>query len=161
MCLVLAQAVIFNNLILFNTAKAMVFIYLIIELPITLGANWMMTIGFLLGLSVDVFQDTPGLNALCCTIMAFGRRLIFHQYVPRDEDFSGKKIGIATLGLSAYLKYMGTFVLIYNILYFKIEAINYFDVQRLLVRILASSIYTFIVLYALDSLTLTKREKRL
>ena len=38
--LIPAQAVIFNNLILFNVALPLVFIYLIISLPITLSTNW-------------------------------------------------------------------------------------------------------------------------
>ena len=58
--LVPAQAVIFNNLILFNVALPLVFIYLIISLPMTLGTNWAVTIGFITGLSVDI---SPTLRA--------------------------------------------------------------------------------------------------
>ena len=43
--LVPAQAVIFNNLVLFNVALPLVFIYLIISLPVTLSTNWSITIG--------------------------------------------------------------------------------------------------------------------
>ena len=159
--LVIAQALIFNNLVLFNTAVALVFIYFIIELPITVSINTLLTFSFLMGLSVDVFQDTTGLNALCCTILAFIKRPIFQLFVPRDEDFSNKQLSINTLGHSTYSKYMFFMVLIYCVLYFVIEAINYTDVQRTFLRILSSTAYTYIVIYALDSLTLTTREKRL
>ena len=159
--LVICQAVIFNNLILFNTAIALVFLYLLIELPVTIPTNGMLAIGFVLGLSVDVFQDTPGLNALCCTVLAFIRRPMFHLYVPRDEDFSGKRLSIKTLGTAAFLKYMLTAVLIYCILYFSIEAFSYADIARLVMRIVASTLFTFVVIYAIDSLTVTRREKRL
>lgn len=161
MGLVLAQAVVFNNLVLFNCAIALVFVYMIVELPVTVGTNAMMAIAFALGLSVDIFQDTPGLNAMVCTIVAFIRRPIFHLYVPRDEDFSGRRLGIKTMGTAAYLKYMSTIVLIYCILYFTIEALSYMDIVRLCMRILASTVFTFVVLYAIDSLTIRHSEKRL
>ena len=151
--LVIGQAIIFNNLVLFNVAIAFVFIYLIIELPITTSTNAVMLTGFLLGLSVDIFQDTPGLNAMACTIIAFIRRPIFHLYVPSDEDLSGRRITIRSIGVPTYLKYMLTMSLIYCIAVFSIEAFTFFYIERLLTRILASTIFTFIVLYSIDSLT--------
>lgn len=157
----MCQIVIFNNLILFNTAIALVFLYLLIALPTNINKNWFITIAFLLGLTVDIFQDTPGMNALCCTVTAFIRKPIFHLYVPRDEDYSGKRICINTLGSATYLKYMLTMVLFYCFLYFSVEAVYYVDLQRLILRILGSTVYTFVVLYAMDSLTVKSREKRL
>ena len=62
--LVPAQAVIFNHLALFNVALPIVFIYIVIMLPVTLGTNWSTTIGFLAGLAVDIFCDTAGVNTL-------------------------------------------------------------------------------------------------
>ena len=69
--LIPAQAVIFNNLILFNVAIPLVFIYLIIRLPMTVSVNAALTIGFITGLSVDIFSDTVGVNAMACTLLAF------------------------------------------------------------------------------------------
>lgn len=66
--LVLIQSLIFNNLIIGGCAMACVFIYSIIALPVTLNDNLRLTIGFLLGLLVDIFANTQGLNALCCTV---------------------------------------------------------------------------------------------
>lgn len=159
--LVIGQVVVFNNLILFNSAVALVFLYFIISLPITTNINAVTALSFLLGLSVDIFQDTPGLNAFCCTVLGFFRPFIFHLYVPHDEDFSGRRICINNIGLTAYLKYMLTFVVLYCLLYFIIESFNYSDIDRLLIRVLASSAYTFIIIYAIDSLTVKRSEKRL
>ena len=158
MLLVIAQAVIFNNLVLFNVALAFVFIYLIIGMPITTSTNVVMLTGFFLGLCVDIFQDTPGLNAMACTLIAFIRRPIFHLYVPSDEDLSGRRITIRSIDTPTYLKYMLTMTLIYCITVFLIEAFSFFSIERLVTRILASTIFTFIVLYAIDSLT-TRRTK--
>lgn len=159
--LVAAQAVVFNNLILFNSAVALVFLFMMVEMPITINVNITMIVGFLLGLTIDIFQDTPGMNAMTCTIIAFLRKPIFHLYVPRDEELSDRRLSIRTLGKAAYLKYMLTSVIIYCAIYFSIEAFSFFDPERLGLRIALSSLYTFVVLYAIDSLTNGRSAKRL
>lgn len=157
----LAQAVVFNNLVLFNCAMPFVFIYVIISLPVTTSTNLSTLIGFLTGLCADAFADTYGLNALCCTILAFIRKPVFHLYIPRDEDLAEQCPGMKSMGTVNYLKYAGTMVLIYCIMVFVIESFGFFNIWRMAVRILASSVYTLVVIYAIDSLSLTRREKKL
>ena len=67
--LLLAQ-VICSKIVLFNVAMPVIFIYLIMRLPINLHINWTLTIAFLLGLVVDIFNNTQGMNALACTLLA-------------------------------------------------------------------------------------------
>ncbi len=154
--LVPAQAVIFNNLILFNVALPLVFIYLIISLPVTLSTNWAVTIGFATGLAVDIFSDTPGMNALACTTLAFVRKPVYHLYMSYDDDLSGMRPSIATMGSEAYFKYMLTMVFIYCIMLFAIEAFQFFNFRLLLMRTVFSTIFTFIIIYAIDSLSIKR-----
>lgn len=55
MVLVLIQAVVLDNVCLFNVAVPILFIYVIFKLPMTIGINSLLTISFLLGLTIDVF----------------------------------------------------------------------------------------------------------
>lgn len=151
--LIPAQALIFNNLILFNVALPLVFIYLIISLPLTLSTNWVVTIGFLTGLAVDIFSDTPGMNALACTLLAFVRRPVYHLYMSYDDDLSGLRPSIATMGAAAYFKYMLTMVFINCLSVFVIEAFQFFNLRLLLLRTVCSTVFTFIIIYAIDSLS--------
>ncbi len=150
--LVVAQAVVFNHLVLFGVAVPLVFLYLITTLPVTLGTNLSVLLGFLAGLSVDMFSDTPGLNALCCTVLAFIRKPVFHLYMSYDDDLAGNSPGSSTMGAPAFMKYLLTMVLIYCIMMFTIEAFQLFNPDLLIIRILASTAYTFLLLYALDCL---------
>lgn len=100
--LVLAQAIIFNHVCLYNVALPFLFIYFIIRLPITLSPNWVMTLGFLLGATIDIFSDTLGMNALACTIIAALRRPVLRLYIPRDEDMPQSE-PVAALPGSAHL----------------------------------------------------------
>lgn len=159
--LILAQAVIFNNLVLFNCAMPFVFIYFIIALPVTLSTNWSVTVGFLTGLMVDIFSNTYGINAMACTFLAFMRKPLFHLYVSRDEDLAGQRPAMRTMGSSTFMKYALTMILAYCILALTIEAFTFFNFLRLLLRIVTGTLYTFIIIYAIDSLSVSRREKKL
>lgn len=156
--LVPAQAVIFNHLVLFSVAVPIVFICLIIKLPITVGTNLSVLAGFLAGFFVDVFCDTPGVNALCCTVLAFARKPIFHLYVSMDDDLAGRSPSTRSMGYSAFMKYMSTMVLVYCGMLFIVEAFQFFNFRLLILRIAASSVYTFVLLYAIDCLTVRKHD---
>ena len=148
--LIPAQAVVFDHLILFDVAVPLVFIYLIIMLPVTIGTNISTIAGFLAGFLLDIFCDTPGVNALSCTLLAFSRKSIFHLYVSMDDDLAGKSPSSRSMGTPVYLKYLIAMVTIYCALVFTIEACQFFNFRLLVIRILASSAYTFILLYAGD-----------
>lgn len=156
--LIPAQAIVFDHMILFHVAVPMVFLTLIISLPVTLGTNVSTLIGFLVGFLLDMFCDTPGLNALCCTILAFIRKPVFHLYVSIDDDLAGRAPSSRSMGVAAYMKYMLTMTAFYCLIYFTIEAMQLYNLKLLVLRVLASTVYTFICLYALDCLRLRPNE---
>ena len=159
--LVLAQVVIFNRVCLFNVALPFLFIYFIIRLPLTLSTNLSMTLGFLLGTTIDIFSDTWGMNALACTIISALRMPIIRLYVARNEDLPQAEPSMRSLGVGVYLKYILTVTLIYCFLIFTIEAFSFFNVVQLAMRIMCSTLLTSILILGADSLTIVPREKRL
>lgn len=160
-CLILAQVLICNHIRLFNVAMPFIFIYVIIRLPLTLKTNWLLTWSFLCGLIVDIFSDTPGVNALACTILAMSKRPILFAYIPKDDRTKDIVPSLATLGFSDYAKYLLTMSVIYCFLIFTIEYFNFTDVKDIVIMSLSSAAFTFLILMAIDSLIVTKREKRL
>lgn len=159
--LVLSQALIFNHICLFGVAVPLVFIYLIASLPMSISLNWLMTIGFLLGATVDAFSNTQGMNSLSCLILATLRRPVLHLYVPREDDMSSALPSSKSIGKAPYYKYIITLSLIYCSIYFILESMTFFNFGYLLLKICASTLLTFAILLVVDSLTTHQREKRL
>ena len=65
--LLLLQALVFNHVHIFGYATPMPYIYFLLILP-SVTPRWLyVLLGFLLGLSVDLFTNTPGMaaGALC------------------------------------------------------------------------------------------------
>ncbi len=159
--LVVAQVLVFNHISLFNVAVPMVFVYVIFRLPITLGVGWMSTIGFFLGLTVDIFSDTYGMNATACTLIAVLRRPILRLYVPREEDLTKPEPTMMSLGTSIFLKYLLTMTFAYCLFIFTIESFTFFNPLSLALRIVCSTLLSMIIMLGIDSLMTPRSEKRL
>ena len=149
---VLLQALVFNQIVLFHVAVPIVFIYFIIRLPINLKLPYLFTVSFLLGLSVDIFSDTPGVNALACTLIAALRTPIYYAYMAKDDITSRLTPGVATMGIMEYSKYLLTFIVVYCILVFTIEYFSFAYVKGIVILSAASTVFTFIILLTADCL---------
>ena len=55
------------------------------------------------------------------------------------------------------MKYLGTCVTLYCALFFLIESFAFFNVGLMLLRIAASSLLTFVIILAVDSIPRSKR----
>lgn len=150
--LVLVQALLMNHIVLFSSAVCFIFIYFLIKLPLGLSANLLLTLGFILGLSVDMLSDTPGLNALCCTILASLKRPVFFAYEQHDDQKRNVSPSIGTMGFFNFCKYTFSMAAIFCLLEFFVEFINFTDILGILIKAGASTLFTFLVMIAIDSL---------
>ena len=150
-----------NKIVLWGIAMPVVFIYLILRLPVNLHDGWVLTIAFFTGLLIDIFNNTPGMNALACTVMAAVRRQVFTLFVSRENDMNIPIPSVDSMGVGDYLKYMAVLVTLYCALIFMIQAFSLHDIGLTLARIAGSSVLSIIIIFGLDSLVSTRREKRL
>ncbi|MDE7350460.1 MAG: hypothetical protein K2N25_05285 [Muribaculaceae bacterium] len=150
--LVLIQALLMNHIVLFDSAVCFIFIYFLIKLPIDISANLCLTLGFFLGLSVDMLSDTPGLNALCCTLLASLKRSVYFAYEQHDDQKRNVAPSIGTMGILNFCKYAFSMSAIYCLLAFFVEFIEFTDVVGILIKAGASTIFTFLMMLAIDSL---------
>ena len=150
-----------NKIVLFNVAMPVVFIYLILRLPVNMHSGWVLTIAFFTGLILDIFNNTLGMNSLACTILAAVRRPMINVFVSRENDMNIPIPSVDSMGVGDYLKYMATLVTVYCTLIFLIQAFTLHDIVLTLARIAGSSLLSIIIIFGLDTLVSTRREKRL
>ena len=148
--------VVCNRICLFNIAVPFVFIYFILRLPLSLSVNWVMTLSFLIGLVVDIFSNTYGMYAMSSTIIGGLRKPIFTLFYPREDEMSIPIPSISTLGVSTYLKYMFTLVLIFCVVIYVIQLFTFYNFGLTLMRIIGSSLLTAVILFGFDSIVTTK-----
>jgi len=158
--LLIAQ-VICSKIILFGVAMPIIYIYLILRLPLNYSLNWTLTIAFLFGLFVDMFNNTQGMNALACTVMTIVRRPVYNLFILKEDEENEPIPSIDSLGISHYLKYMATLVAIYCTVLCLAQAFTLHNFPLTLLRIIASSVLSILLIFGIDSLVSTEREKRL
>lgn len=159
--LLLVQVIVLNRICLFGVAVPFAFIYIILRLPVSMSKEWLFTLSFLIGFTVDIFSDTGGIASLSCLFIAALRRPVLHLYFPREDELTDPFPSIASLGLLTYFKYALTTSLLYCMFAFTLESLSLFHFWHLIGCVVASTILTTALLTGIDSLTLPRREKRL
>ncbi|MFR9166988.1 MAG: rod shape-determining protein MreD [Dysgonomonas sp.] len=154
--LVLLQALIFNHILFLGYATPFLYIYFLIKLPITLNRNLVIILGFLLGFVIDLFCNTPGLNAAATTFAAFLRYPIERLFFDK-EMFEHLEPKLSTLGTS-FIKYTIAIIIIHHATLISLEYFSYFNIQTVLLRIILSSLLTFILILAIEGYPYKKKK---
>jgi len=158
----LVSQVVCSKIVLFGVATPIIYIYLILRLPVNYSQNWTLTIAFLFGLFIDMFNNTQGMNSLAATVMAMLRKPVFNLFIVMREDEEADPVpSVDTVGIANYLKYLTTLVFIYCAVLFMAQAFTLHNITLTLLRIVASSLLSIFLIFGIDSLVSTEREKRL
>ena len=149
--LVLLQVFFFNHIHLFGYATPFIYLYIVVKLSSDISRHALMLWAFLLGLLIDVFSDTPGMNAAAAVFLAFLRPTLLRLFVPRDTNETFTR-SIHTMGLSSFVKYLSMCVLFHHLLLFTIAFFSLSSPLELLLRILSSAMLTVCCLLAVEGL---------
>jgi len=147
--LIFLQVFILNNTHFLGIFLPIVYIYALLRWPPDVSPALVILMGFLLGLSVDVLSNTPGMNASATTLVAFLRYPTLRLFVSK-EDLGSKNIGEATLANGAFWKYVILLVLIHHTTLFILEAFSFSNTLLLLLKIPVCSLLTLIFIFAFE-----------
>ena len=147
----LVAQVICSKIVLFSVAMPVIYIYLILRLPLNYSLNWTLTIAFLFGLFVDMFNNTQGMNSLACVVMTIVRRPVFDMFILRDDEDNDPIPSMDSLGITGYLKYMATLVTIYCAVLFLTQAFTLHNFPLTLLRIVASSVLSILLIFLVST----------
>ena len=149
--LVLLQVLILNNVHIAGYATPFLYIYLILKFESDTPRNALMLWAFFLGLAVDVFSDTPGMNAAATVLLAFLRPTFLRLFVPRDT-LDTLVPAIRTKAILPFLKYLVVSVLIHHGLLLTLVFFSFAHIGTLLLRIAASTLLTVTCIMAVEGI---------
>lgn len=147
--LVLLQVLILNNMDIAGYATPFLYIYLIVKFESDAPRNTLMLWAFFLGLAVDVFSDTPGMNAAASVLLAFMRPLLLRLFIPRDT-LDVLVPAVHSMGVSPFLKYLIASILVHHGMLLTLEFFSFAHLNSLLLRILASTLLSVACLMAVE-----------
>ncbi|HRP90331.1 MAG TPA: hypothetical protein PKX92_09835 [Edaphocola sp.] len=121
-------------------------------LPIETPVWFMLVSGFILGLTVDVFMNTPGLNAAASLLMAYCRLPLLKFILPKKlYEYRNAAPSVATMNWTPFLIYAALLLFIHHIALMFLEVWSLKAPLYFIIKLVASLITSliFVVLYAL------------
>lgn len=149
--LLLLQALVLNNVHIAGYATPFLYIYFILKLDAGTSRNALLMWGFLLGLAVDAFSNTPGINAASTVFLAFMRTPYLRLFTPRENMDAAIVPSIKTMGFSSFLKYLLLAVLSHHLVLFLLSFYSFADPLTLTLKIIASTVLSISCIVAFDS----------
>jgi len=154
--LILVQITLFNNMSLFGYAQPMIYILFILIYPITNNRFVFLILSFLLGLSIDFFSNSGGINAAASLFIAYLRLPILKMISGRTE-FDPVLFNIKSMVFSRQVSYLFILILIHHYIIFQLTYFKFSALQSVFTFTLFSSVFTFILLLFLSSLFINKK----
>jgi hypothetical protein len=155
----LAQVLIFNKFVLFGTAHAYVYIGFLLTLPIEIATIPGMLIGLALGLGVDSFMNTFGLHAAASVLLMYMRPILLSGLTPQGGYPAGALPRPSFLGLTWFMSFALPLIFIHHLTVFFIEYGDMSLFWPTLVKALASTGYSFLLILLFQYLFLGSNRK--
>ncbi len=156
--LVLVQVLIVQNIYLSTYIVLFPYVLFILVLPFNFPKLLLLIVSFALGCTIDLFHDSSGLHASACTLMAFMRYYVLKLMSPREGYDITLKPTVDDMGLQWYITYAGSLILIHHFFFFYLEVFRFSEFFRTFLKVILSSIGTFVLVYLMQFLVYVKRK---
>lgn len=136
--LVLFQVLVINHIRLGGYVHPYIYLTFILLLPFSTPKWQLLVLGFVLGLTIDLFTGTPGLHAGATTLLAFCRPAII-RFVSGNQKFENiQEPNLGQLDGVWFLRYVFCLVFIHHFALFFLESFSFRLIGQVLLRILLS-----------------------
>jgi hypothetical protein len=147
--LLLLQVLVFRQMQIqglgFNYVQILIYPLFILLLPVDISKSWLLILGFLMGLAVDMFYDSPGLHASASVLLAFIRPIVLHQLEPRG----GYKVNSVPtrneFGDNWFYRYASILLGVHLLAYFMLEAFQLSMIGSVLIKTITSLVASLLI----------------
>lgn len=150
------QVLIFNSMDLAGFINAYPYILFLILYPIHNNRTLFIFIAFLLGLTLDVFNNSAGVHAMACLVLAYFRESILKFSFGVSYEYH--LIRITEKFSSELFIYLLLAVVIHHSTLFIVEIFSYHYALNILLRIGTTGVFTFVLLLLMIALTKSSKK---
>lgn len=153
--LLIIQVTILNRLDFGGFINPQVYILYVILFPYyNKHKGFLLLSSFFLGISIDFFMDSGGMNAFSLTLIAYFRQSIFNFIMGKIDSSS---VSLRELPFIKTVNYILVLTIIHNTSLFWLENFSFDELGIMFYRIGLSSLYTLVII--LITLILVSKEK--
>ncbi|MBQ3538452.1 MAG: rod shape-determining protein MreD [Bacteroidaceae bacterium] len=146
------QALVFSRIHLFGYATVYIYLLFLLKLPRHTSCNELLIWGFLLGLTVDMFGNTPGINAAAATVLAFTRNSVLENFIHKGNP-DNLKPGVHTISWGGYMGYTIICILIFNVVLYLLDLFSINYPLPLLISVASSTVLTMLFVVVTECFT--------
>lgn len=144
--LVLVQVLILNNIQISGFINPYIYILFILLLPFNTPGYLLLPLAFLIGITIDLFGNTPGMHSGATVLLAFVRPALVQLISTRELLEKGVTPNMTQLGVASFIKYTVIAVLIHHLVLFLAETFSFSDILSTLLRWIISSFFSILII---------------
>lgn len=122
----------------------------ILLLPIKTPKTLVVVLGFLLGISIDLFYTSPGIHASALIFTAYIRGLILRFLAPYEGYNVEDSPTLVTMGFGWYFSYIAIAFILHIFFYFSVEAFSFVYIAEIMFNTLLSYISSLLIVLIID-----------
>jgi len=143
--LVLFQVMILNHINLSGFINPYLYVYFILLLPF-ITPKWLLLVSaFLIGITVDFFSNTMGINAAASVMMAFARPFVIKAISTGTEYEIGERPSLKNQDIKWFVYYCLILILIHHFVLFYLEVFRFREFFSTFIRVILSTAFTFLL----------------
>jgi len=143
--LVLFQVMILNHINLSGFINPYLYVYFILLLPF-ITPKWLLLVSaFLIGIAVDFFSNTIGINAAASVMMAFARPFVIKAISTGTEYEIGERPSLKNQDIKWFVYYCLILILIHHFVLFYLEVFRFREFLTTFIRVILSTAFTFLL----------------
>jgi len=143
--LVLIQVLILNQVQFSGFVNPYIYILFVMLLPLSTPRYIVMFSGFLIGLTVDVFSNSPGLHAAATIFISYLRPYVIRTISGREDEMSNYP-GLKQNTFSWFLYYAVIMVFFHHLVLFYLEIYTFSHFLTTLYRVVLSSLFSIFII---------------
>jgi len=142
--LLFLQVLVFNHMNLFGNINPMVYIVWVFLFPFRKKRSLFLILSFLLGISIDFFSDSGGINAFAITFIAYLRLPILIAILRKsDRDYA--QFNIRNISTNKAFLFIVTLTFIHHFIVFSLEYFSFNAILSIISNTILTSVFTIII----------------
>jgi rod shape-determining protein MreD len=125
----------------------------ILWLPFNLPRFWLTFTGFIFGLTLDYFTNTPGLHAAACTLIAYIRPFVVNLLISQEgTDKNYTSPSVTSMGWAPYATYVFVLTLLHHTYLVFLEWMSFGTLWYFLGKVVATTGVSLLLIFVTELL---------
>jgi hypothetical protein len=122
-------------------------------LPFSVSRIGLLVIGFLTGLTLDYFVNTPGLHAAACLLVAYVRPFVINVLTPKDSsEFNYREPSPKAIQWTPYAIYVFVLTLLHHGYMVFLEWLDFGSFLDFIIKVVASTGISMLLIFTVELL---------